>query len=189
MGKNKKVIVVISAPSGTGKTTIANRLIKLNKALTKSISFTTRPPRDNENDHVDYHFINSNEFKKRLNKGYFIECAKIYNNYYGTSVQNLRSITKLGNIPLLNVDYNGKKHIDKFFNKTVSIFVLPPSRSYLKKRLVKRNTDVKCEIKKRLSKINEEISKIFLYDYIVVNRDLNKTIKLINRILFCEGVF
>lgn len=171
----KGTIFVISAPSGTGKTTLCERLLKILPDLKMSISHTTRQPRPYEKDGVDYFFIDKKDFEKMIANDEFIEWAEVYGNFYGTSKKVLSDLINKGYDILLDIDTQGAKNIRKLYSDSVLIFILPPSIEELEKRLLMRNED-KDTIKKRLSKASYEISQYKFYDYVVINDSIEKAL-------------
>ncbi|MGC8796514.1 MAG: guanylate kinase [Thermodesulfovibrio sp.] len=168
-------IFVISAPSGTGKTTLCERLLKALPDLKMSISHTTRKPRTGETNGVDYFFVDKKTFEEMISKEEFIEWAEVYGNFYGTSKNVISQLMKQGYDILLDIDTQGAKNIKKLYPESILIFILPPSMKELERRLLQRNED-KDTIKKRVSKAGEEISQYKLYDYIVINDNLEKAL-------------
>ena len=185
MLKKKKLgkLIVISSPSGAGKTTITKKLILQNKSSELSVSVTTRKPRNNEVHNIDYSFINKKKFNLLIKKKSFLEYAKVFGNYYGTLKKNIKNKLKLNKIVLLDIDWQGARQIKKKLpDQTTTIFVLPPSLKELKKRLEKRENNNKF-INQRMSKAKKEILHWKEYDYVVVNNNLNQCLKEINEIL------
>jgi guanylate kinase len=169
-------LFVISAPSGAGKSTIIKALRERIKGLGYSISHTSRKPRDNENDGIDYHFIQKETFRRMIDAGAFVEWAKVYDDLYGTSFSSLEEQTANGVDVLLDLDTQGAKKIGKQFKNSVLIYVLPPSLEVLEKRLMTRRTDDETVIKSRMKKTSSEIKQCVWYDYIIVNDELEKAI-------------
>ncbi len=179
----KGKVVVISAPSGTGKTTVCKKLLQQNPNMVFSVSYTTRQKRPSEVDGKDYHFVTEEEFKKLIKQDKFVEWAKVYNHYYGTPKQPLIKAISSGKDILLDIDVQGGKNIKKIFPDGIFIFLLPPSWSVLKKRILCRNQDNVKEIKLRLKNVIKELKFIKYYDYIVINDKLDDTVKIINNII------
>ena len=139
-----KVMVVLSSPSGAGKTTITKKIQQKYHTFKISVSYTTRKPRSNEVDGVDYHFISQEEFKRLINKGEFYEYAKIFDNYYGTSKKSVTDILNKKNDILFDIDWQGTQQLSRFKElNLVKIFIVPPNKKELEKRLVQRNQDNK----------------------------------------------
>ena len=174
MKKNRKgLMLVLSSPSGAGKTTICKEVLKKNKDLKMSISFTTRPKRKSEVDGKDYFFISEKKFKELQAKGFFIENAKVFDHLYGTPKNFVEENLIKGVDVLFDIDWQGAQKLSNF-SKTdiVSVFILPPSNSTLKERLKKRNEDSSEIVNKRMSKAKSEISHWIEYDYVLINEDL-----------------
>ena len=184
--KKKGLIIVLSSPSGAGKTTLAKKLLLELPNLKLSVSLTTRSPRNTEVNQIDYQFVNLNFFKKKIKKKLFLEYAKVFDNYYGTlRTQVLKKINNGQNV-LLDIDWQGARQVKKLMpNDVLSIFILPPSIQELENRLKKRKhkTDF---VKKRMSKAKQEIMHWKEYDYAVVNDDLNKCLKIVKQIINFE---
>jgi len=176
------LIVVISAPSGCGKTTIVERLLKRNPGFWRSISATTRPRRRGEKNRRDYYFLTRDEFFDIRKKGLFLEWAKVFGHYYGTPVEPLRQQIEKGKIAILAVDVQGAGKLRKSL-PLLSMFVLPPSLKDLKLRLAKRSTDSKAEIEKRFRMARMEMREAHLYDYVVINRKISEIVEEIENIL------
>ena len=166
---------ILSSPSGAGKTTLVKKISK-NKNFSVSISHTTRQPRPNEKNGKDYFFISKNSFKKLIKKGEFLEHAKVFDNYYGSSKNLVIKKLKQGKNVVFDIDWQGTRQIKnkKLNYKLLSIFILPPSKKELLKRLNKREKKNTKTVKKRMKGFNKDLSKWKLYDYVVVNDDLKK---------------
>jgi len=180
--KNTGSLVVISSPSGAGKTTITKKLI-LKKNTELSVSLTTRKPRISERNKIDYFFVRKNFFKSQIKKKKFLEYAKVFDNYYGTLKKNIKNLLKKNKTIILDIDWQGARQIKKNMpNITTTIFILPPSLRELKKRLVKREKDISF-VNKRMKKAKKEITHWKEYDYVVVNDNLKNCLKEIYKIL------
>ena len=189
--KNKKngLFIILSSPSGAGKTTIAKKLLKNNKNIELSISYTTRKKRPLEKNKKDYKFISEGEFTKLKKKKNFLEWAKVFNNYYGTSFLQVQKINNKGKDVLFDIDWQGSKKIKRKLGKdVVSIFILPPSKKELVKRLKKRAQDPDHIVRERLSFYKMELSHWKEYKYVLVNKSLNETVKKINSIIETERI-
>lgn len=169
------IIFVISAPSGTGKTTICEKIIDTLPDLKMSVSHTTREPRTGEIDGVNYHFTDKATFEEMIKNNEFIEWAEVYGNLYGTSMKVINEILSSGYDVLLDIDTQGAKNIKTIYPDSVLIFIIPPSIEELRRRLINRKEEDNV-IKKRLSKAIEEISNYEFYDYLVVNDNLERAI-------------
>tara|TARA_B100000963_G_scaffold319188_1_gene300834 strand:- start:165 stop:788 length:624 start_codon:yes stop_codon:yes gene_type:complete len=174
MKKNRKgLMLVLSSPSGAGKTTICKEILKKVKDLMLSISYTTRPKRKSEVNGNDYFFISEKKFKELQVKDFFIENAKVFDHFYGTPKNFVEETLLKGIDVLFDIDWQGAQKLSNF-SKTdiVSVFILPPSNSILKERLKKRNEDSSEIVNKRMSKAKSEISHWIEYDYVLINEDL-----------------
>jgi guanylate kinase len=165
-------VIVISAPSGAGKSTLIGRLLESLPGLKFSVSHTTRPPRPGERDGREYFFVSEACFKRMIAAGEFVEWARVYGNYYGTSGRQLRGAQRTGNDILLDIDVQGHNQVRLKLSGAVSIFLLPPSFEELKRRLRRRHSDAADVIAKRLAQASREVHRWKEYDYVVVNRDL-----------------
>jgi len=172
------IIVVISAPSGAGKTTLCKRLLQSSLPFAYSVSFTTRVPRKNEIEGVDYYFVSREEFQKMIKEKEFVEWAEVHGQLYGTSEKFLNEVIKDGEKDvLLEVDVKGGIEIKKKYpQQAVLVFLLPPSWKELEKRLSKRGTEEE-EVKERIERAKKEVKYAPYYDYIVINNDINRTLK------------
>ena len=181
-----KNLIIVSAPSGTGKTTICKVLQERDKTINFSVSCTTRKPRAGEKDGVDYKFIDDKEFKDGIDNSSFAEWEKIHgNNYYGTLVSTLSDAVFHKQLLLLELDVKGAMAIKNLYpNNTISIFIEPPSLKELKSRLENRGTESNDNIIKRLERLHDEISFKPKFDFCIINdninRAVNKIIKIIN---------
>ena len=174
MKKNRKgLMLVLSSPSGAGKTSICKEILKKIKELKLSISYTTRPKRKSEVDGMDYFFVSEKKFKELQAKDFFIENAKVFDHWYGTPKNFVEKNLLKGIDVLFDIDWQGAQKLSNF-SKTdiVSVFILPPSNMILKKRLKKRNEDSLEIVNKRMSKAKSEISHWIEYDYVLINEDL-----------------
>ena len=187
--KNKGLFIILSSPSGAGKTTLAKNLIKNNKNMELSISYTTRKKRPIEKNNKDYVFVSEQEFEVLKRKKHFIEWAKVFNNYYGTSLLTVKGIHNKGKDVLFDIDWQGSRKIKKKLGKdVVSIFILPPSKKELIRRLKKRAQDPDHIVKKRLSFYKMELSHWKEYKYVVINKNLNETVNKIKSIIEAERI-
>ena len=181
--KIKGKLIVISSPSGAGKTTITKSLVSKKKNIELSVSLTTRSPRQNEIANKDYTFVNIKTFKKLVTKKSFLEHAMVFGNYYGTLKKKINNKIRKNKTIILDIDWQGARLIKKQLPKiTTTIFILPPSLKELKKRLTKRESNAKF-INLRMSKAKKEITHWKEYDYVVVNDNLKKCISEIKSIL------
>ena len=183
------MMIVLSSPSGAGKTSLSRKLLEKNKNLFLSISFTTRPPRPLEVNESDYFFVSDEKFIDMLNKDEFLEHAKVFDFYYGTPKKPVMNALKNGKDILFDIDWQGTQQLmNSVQDDLVKIFVLPPSAKELEKRLLKRNQDTDETVKNRMSKASDEISHYAEYDYIIINEDFDESLKKINSILTAEGL-
>ena len=182
--KNSKLII-ISSPSGAGKTTLCKLLIKKMKNINLSISYTSRSKRLNEIDGKDYFFINKKKFKSLKKKNFFIETATNFNNLYGSPFRNITISKKRNKHILFDIDWKGARKIRKNYRKDdiIDFFILPPSKSELKRRLIKRGRDNKKEIDLRLSYAIEEMKHYNEYKYVLINEKVHKTVNEIKKII------
>ena len=181
-------VFIISAPSGSGKSTLVARLLRETKDLTFSVSFTTRKPRGNEVEGQAYHFIDREEFERRLKLDEFLEHADVFGNYYGTHCDALNLAKTQGKDLVLDIDVQGAAQLKKRIPDAVSIFVLPPSREILEHRLRARSQDDETVILRRLADAAREIRNYRLYDYVLVNNDLNLAAETLKAIVAAERV-
>ena len=187
--KKQGLFIILSSPSGAGKTTLAKKLTKNNKNIELSISYTTRKKRPLEKNNKDYNFILREEFERLKKKKYFIEWAKVFNNYYGTSLIKVKKINNKGKDVLFDIDWQGSRKIKKKLGKdVVSIFILPPSKKELIRRLKKRAQDPAHIVKQRLSFYKMELSHWREYKYVLINKNLTETVKKIKSILEAERI-
>lgn len=179
-------LFVLSAPSGTGKTTISKRVCEELEDIQISVSYTTRQPRQGEIDGVHYHFVDLDSFNQMLRDGVFLEWAEVHGNYYGTSRLKIDSILSIQKDILLDIDTQGAKSIKAQAPDSVLIFIMPPSFEELKNRLYKRGTDSPEKIIQRLKNAETEINQRMYYDYIVVNDNLDKAVEDVKCIIKAE---
>ncbi|AFE53752.1 guanylate kinase [Rickettsia prowazekii] len=184
--KNKGLIIILSSPSGTGKSSLAKELLKIDNNLRLSISVTTRKPRLGEVDGINYYFKSDREFKTLVKQNKFLEYAKIYNDYYGTPKEYVKMLLKQGFDVLFDIDWQGVRSIKKNTNTVITIFILPPSIEILEQRLRNRATDNEETIKLRMQSAQNEISHANEYDYVVINDDFSQTLKKIHEIIVAE---
>ncbi|MCL2484700.1 MAG: guanylate kinase [Endomicrobia bacterium] len=169
-------IIVVSAPSGAGKTSVCNAIIENDKNTIYSISYTTRKPREGERNGSEYFFADEKKFKKMIKSGEFVEWAKVHGNYYGTPKSFLNKTLKKGLNVLLDIDVQGGLKIKKQYPQACMIFIMPPDLKTLEKRLTSRNKDSKETIKIRLENAKKELKSLPKYEYLVINDTLDKAI-------------
>jgi guanylate kinase len=185
--QRKGLMLVLSSPSGAGKTSICKKILETEKNLVMSISYTTRPKRKSEEDGKDYFFVKKKKFDELQEKNFFVESALVFDHFYGTPKNFIENNIKKGKDILFDIDWQGaQKLVDYSKNDVVSIFVLPPSNKILLERLKKRNEDSDEIVKKRMSKAKSEISHWIEYDYIIINHDISKSADEVKTILFAE---
>jgi len=184
-------IIVISAPSGTGKTTIIKTILNETSDLVFSVSATTRKKRKNETDGVDYLFLTNEEFEKKIEKNEFVEWEKFYDYYYGTLKSSIEDNIHNGISVVLELDVKGALSIKKIYQEANLIFILPPSYDEIVKRLKKRNTESESDLNKRIERAKMELRFKDKFDYLIKNENLEKAIEeteiLINKILKGES--
>ncbi len=181
--KNK--LIIISSPSGAGKTTLCKLLIKKMKNINLSISYTSRSKRLNEVDGKDYYFVSKKKFENLKEKNFFIETAKNFNNLYGSPYKNINKSIKSNQNILFDIDWKGARKIRRNYNKEniLDFFILPPSKSELKRRLKKRGRDNNKEINLRLSYAIDEMKHYNEYKYVLINDNVKKTVEDIIKII------
>ena len=176
---------ILSAPAGTGKTTLVDRLTAEFQGIVRSVSYTTRKPRGNEQEGKDYHFLSFQEFEHKINRGDFIEYAEVFGNFYGTGKASVGKLLDQGLDVVLVIDTQGALEIKPFFDG-VYIFMGPPSIEELEKRLRERETDTQDDIELRLSWAQKELQQAPHYDYNIVNCDLENTYTVLKSIFIAE---
>ncbi len=178
-------MIILSSPSGAGKTTLV-KLISENQSFFTSISHTTRTPRSNEIDGVDYYFIKENQFQKMINEDKFLEHAKVFNNYYGTTKEGVIDYLEKGKNVIFDIDWQGTEQIfnRKLNYKLVTIFILPPSKNVLHERLANRHKKDKSIVDQRIKQFDNDVLHWKNYDYVVINDQLkicyDKIINILN---------
>jgi len=181
--KNK--LIIISSPSGAGKTTLCKLLLKKLNNIELSISYTSRNKRLNEIDGKDYYFVTKNKFDKLKRENFFIETAKNFNNFYGSPFINIKNAKKKYRHILFDIDWKGARKIRKFYKKEniIDFFILPPSKLELKRRLIKRGRDNNKEINLRLSYAIDEMKHFKEYKYVLINENIKNTVQDIKTII------
>mgnify|MGYP000720837987 CR=1 FL=1 len=180
------LFLVVSAPSGAGKSSICQKMLELCPQLNFSISYTTRLPRPGEKDGKDYYFVSRENFLSRVKRSEFVEWVENFGNLYGTSRKTMEKYLEKGKDLLLDVEPRGAKKIKKVFKKGVFVFILPPSRADLMKRLKRRGHESKEVIKTRLAQAESELREISWYDYVIFNKDLDKAVEQLKSIYIAE---
>ncbi|OCC15039.1 Guanylate kinase [Dissulfuribacter thermophilus] len=179
----KGEVFVVSAPSGAGKTTILKRVLKELNNVAFSVSHTTRPPRVGEVDGVDYHFVSKGEFQKLIEKGAFLEWAKVHSDLYGTSRSAVENALAQGIDVILDVDVQGARSIRSSYNGGVYVFIAPPSMEELKRRLEGRGTETEESLALRLENARRELEAMDEYDFIIVNDELDLAVSYMKAII------
>ncbi len=182
MSHGENIMLILSSPSGVGKTTLTKKIQQKYPNFKISVSHTTRTPRSNEIDGVDYHFVSNEKFKDLIKQNKFYEYAKIFENFYGTSKEYVDKTIKNNDI-LFDIDWQGTKKLSKFKNLNLIKIYLITDKSELKKRLIKRNQNTPEEIEKRYKSYDEDIKHWVDYDYIIINKNLETCFKQIENII------
>ena len=179
----ENIMVILSSPSGVGKTTLTKKIQQKYHSFKISVSHTTRPPRSNEIDGVDYHFVSKKKFENLISENKFYEYAKIFENYYGTLKENVDNVIKTNDL-LFDIDWQGTKQLSKFKSlKLIKIYLITDSKNELKKRLIKRNQNTQQEVEKRFEAFDEDIKHWNDYDYILINENLETCFRQIEIII------
>ena len=180
----ENIMVILSSPSGVGKTTLTKKIQQKYQSFKLSVSHTTRTPRSNEVNGVDYHFVTKDEFEKLIKNNEFYEYAKIFDNYYGTSKKSVNDLKNKNFNILFDIDWQGTNQLSKYKElNLVKIFILPPNKDELKKRLIDRSKGNADSIEKRLSSYDEDKHHWNEYDYILINDNLENCFGQIEKII------
>ena len=183
------VMIILSSPSGAGKTTITKKLQQKYHNLKISVSHTTRKPRSNEVHGVDYFFVTKEEFEKLIKEKSFYEHAKIFDNYYGTSKKSVKNILDKKNDILFDIDWQGTQQLSLFKElNLIKIFILPPNKKELKKRLIQRNQDNDSIVEKRIKYYDSDILHWNEYDYVILNDNLENCFKQVENIILSSKI-
>tara|TARA_X000001036_G_C20227244_1_gene622347 strand:- start:27 stop:608 length:582 start_codon:yes stop_codon:yes gene_type:complete len=181
--RDKCIMLILSSPSGAGKTTITKKIQQKYKNFRISVSHTTRKPRANEIDGVDYYFIDKITFEKKINDNEFYEYANIFGNYYGTSKKSINQLKEKYDI-VFDIDWQGTKQLTKYKElNLVKIFILPPSKKELERRLIERNKGKNEKISERLAAFEKDAIHWNDYDYVIINDNLENCFKQIEKII------
>ena len=181
------LMLVLSSPSGAGKSSISRKLLEQDDNISLSISATSRKRRPGEVEGKDYHFVEPQEFQIMINENRFLEHAKVFDHYYGTPSDQVMEKIETGSDVLFDIDWQGTQQLKaKARDDLISVFILPPSYRELETRLKKRNQDSDMEVAKRMSKAADELSHYAEYDYIIINHDLNESVRHVHAILAAE---
>ena len=184
--KSKNFCIVLSSPSGAGKTSISKKILQKDKKISLSISCTTRPKRKGEINKKDYIFISEGAFQRQIKNGDFLEYASVFGYLYGTLLQTVNNFFNKKKDVLFDIDWQGYQQLKQSGMEVVGIFILPPNKKELIRRLKNRGRDTAEEMKKRMSLAQDEISHFPEYDYVVVNRDINRCTSQILGIISAE---
>jgi guanylate kinase len=184
--KKRGLLFIISAPSGTGKTTLLKKVMEQLPDLRFSVSYTTRPPRSNEQEGKDYYFISPAIFQKMVDRDEFLEWAEVLGNCYGTAWANIEVLRSGGIDLILDIDSQGAKKVIEKIDHSVLIFILPPSPQALQERIVKRGVDLPETIKIRLAHARREIEEARWYQYVIVNERIDETVERLKSIIMTE---
>jgi len=186
---NGSIMLILSSPSGAGKTTLTKKIQQKYQNFKISVSHTTRKPRTNEVEGVDYFFINHKEFEKKISNDEFYEYAKIFDNFYGTSRDSVNELIKNNNNILFDIDWQGTQQLSKFKElKLIKIFLLPPNKKELENRLVQRNQDKIDIISKRLEAYDNDIHHWSDYDYVIINDNLEHCFSQIEKTILATNL-
>ena len=180
--------IILSAPSGGGKTTIARRLLALRDDLGYSVSCTSRPPREGERDGIDYHFLSRDEFAARRERGEFAECAEVHGNLYGTLRSEVERVLASGRHVVMDIDVQGTRQFARAFPESVLVFILPPSAEVMLARLRARNTESPTALLRRLRSAREELRHVDTYRYVVLNEELDEAVARVSAVIDAEAV-
>lgn len=184
--KSEGMYIVVSAPSGTGKTSILRDVLKTCPNMLFSVSYTTRPPRQGEEDGKDYYFVSEDAFRDRISRGEFAEWEENYGCLYGTSAKTMKTFLEKGFDIILDLDSRGAKTLKKNYPGGVFVFILPPSIGELKKRLKRRGFESEQTVNKRMDKALDEIREIICYDYVIINDKIESAIDVLRSIYVAE---
>ncbi len=180
------LLLVVSGPAGVGKGNVCQALCRRNPNLYYSVSCTTRPPRQGEQDGVNYHFVSEQKFKEYLQQGSFLEWAYVHDHYYGTPVHMVRQMLRAGRDVILEIDTQGAEQVHRNVDDGVFIFLLPPTMPDLIRRIKNRGTETPEEIRKRFARAYRELGEIEIYDYLVINEILEVAVSTVEAIIVAE---
>ena len=182
----KGKLFVITAPSGAGKTSLIEAVMRDDPSLKISVSYTTRAPRKGEKDGVDYHFIEEPTFRKMKAQGEFLECAEVHGNHYGTSRQVILDAVRRGDDIILEIDWQGAQQVRKLYPDCIGIFILPPSVEELERRMRARGQDSDAVIRRRLDNAREELAHAGEFKYAIINKDFETARRELESIIRSE---
>ncbi len=184
---SNNIMVILSSPSGAGKTTISKKIQQKYQNFKISVSHTTRKPRSNEVEGIDYYFVDENNFKNKIKNNEFYEYAKIFGNYYGTSKESVLNLLNNKNDVLFDIDWQGTQQLSKFKElNLLKIFILPPNKEELKKRLIQRNQDKLDVVEERLKAYDADSAHKQDYDHVVINDNLENCFKEVEKIILIK---
>ena len=186
LNKAEGLYIVVSAPSGTGKTSILREVLKSCPNMIFSVSYTTRPPRQGEEDGKDYYFVSEEFFRERISRGEFAEWEENYGCLYGTSANTMKAFLEKGFDLILDLESRGAKTLKKDYPGGVFVFILPPSIDELKKRLNRRGFESEQTLNKRMDKALDEIKEIIWYDYMIINDKIDTAVDVLRSIYIAE---
>ncbi len=181
--RRESIVVILSAPSGSGKTTIVSRLMESMDNISRSISYTTRPPRDGEKNGEDYIFVSREVFDKMRDNGEFLEWEENFGNFYGTSREQVEKLLDSGRDVVMSIDVKGARKAKKEFPESISVFVMPPSMQELESRLRKRKTDAENQVAIRLRESKKEVAASDEYDFLVVNNRIEEAVDEVRQVI------
>jgi guanylate kinase len=184
--KRRGLMLVLSSPSGAGKTSIARRLLELEPELSLSISVTTRPKRPSEVDGADYHFISRTAYRAMIEAGDLLEHAEVYGHGYGTPRNPVEETLAAGRDVLFDIDWQGTQQLREARPDMVSVFVLPPSMAELERRLWRRAEDAEAVVRRRLTQVAADVTHFAEYDYVLINSDFEQSVARVRQILAAE---
>ncbi len=184
--EQERLLFVVSAPSGTGKTSLCTEVVQQVPHLSFSISHTTRQPRQAEEQGKNYYFVSREEFMHLVSQNKMAEWTEIYGNYYGTSKETIRCECSKGDDLFFDIDERGARQLSEHYANVITILVLPPSLEVLKKRLIERKTEDEQSVRKRLNRAKEELKNMSWYTYVIVNDSLEEAVLHLKSIIFAE---
>ncbi len=182
----KGSLYIVAAPSGAGKTSLVNALVTAHDDIRLSVSHTTRPPREGEQNGRDYHFVSQDEFAQMREQGEFLESATVFDNSYGTSAKAVDALLEQGLDVILEIDWQGAQQVRHNFSDSTGIFILPPSKATLEQRLRDRGQDNESVIQRRMRDAENEISHYVEFDYLIVNDDFAEALEKLTAIIVAK---
>ena len=184
--EERGLLIIVSAPSGAGKTTLVERLVQVVDGLRMSRSYTSRAARAGERDGVDYNFVSRQRFEAMIDEAAFLEWADVFGNFYGTSAADTEALLAMGEDVVLVIDVQGARQVRTRGIETVGIFVLPPSAAILERRLRGRSQDTEEQIQRRLEKAFDEVNEFEQYEYVIVNDEIDAAVDRLRSIVVAE---